>query len=76
MKNAEAVAEILIEFEADVDATDASGDTPMHFCAVHDAEEFADLLLRNGADIDAMNSINQSPLLYAAAFGELVLALT
>lgn len=54
------VARALLQAEADVNATDADGNTPLHYArSVAIAQE----LLAYGADIDARNNYGSTPLL-------------
>ena len=65
--NVEAVQR-LIDAEADVNAADNDGRTPLHL-AVWGRTEIARLLIDAGADVNACNRDGETPLLYAALYG-------
>ena len=53
--------ENLLFYGADMNAQNASGNTPLHVCAVDNEEACARLLLFRGADRQALNFANQTP---------------
>ena len=57
-----AMALLLLQHGADVNALTADGDTPLHCCWRFDSDEIAALLLDNGADPAAINFRGQTPL--------------
>lgn len=66
--------EHLLFYGADMNARNASGNTPLHVCAVNSQESCARLLLFRGADRDALNYANQTPYQVAVIAGNLELA--
>lgn len=76
--------EQLLYYGADMNARNASGNTPLHVCAVNAQDSCARLLLFRGALKDALNFANQTPyqvsfsfcfpcLLYRLLFGLILL---
>lgn len=60
----------LLEQKADVNATDAWEETPLHFAArLNGSAEVCAHLLQHGADINAVNSDGDTPVLLAARAG-------
>ena len=57
-----------------MNAKNASGNTPLHVCAVDNQEACARLLLFRGADREALNFANQTPYQVAVIAGNLELA--
>ena len=57
-----------------MNAKNASGNTPLHVCAVDNQEACARLLLFRGADREALNYANQTPYQVAVIAGNLELA--
>lgn len=57
-----------------MNARNASGNTPLHVCAVNNQESCARLLLFRGADKDALNFANQTPYQMAVIAGNMELA--
>ncbi|KAH8031669.1 hypothetical protein HPB51_019798 [Rhipicephalus microplus] len=57
-----------------MNARNASGNTPLHVCAVNDRESCARVLLFRGADPAALNFANQNPYQVAVIAGNLGLA--
>lgn len=57
-----------------MNARNASGNTPLHVCAVNDQESCARVLLFRGADKNALNYANQNPHQVAVIAGNLRLA--
>ena len=66
--------ENLLFYGADMNAKNASGNTPLHVCAVDNQEACARLLLFRGADKEALNFANQTPYQVAVIAGNLDLA--
>ncbi|XP_035714472.1 uncharacterized protein LOC110858090 isoform X2 [Folsomia candida] len=66
--------EHLLYYGADMNARNASGNTPLHVCAVNNQESSARLLLFRGADKDALNFANQTPYQMAVIAGNMELA--
>ena len=60
------VAELLIDYKADVNALDCNGSTPLHVASCQDMPSLVTLLVRRGADINAQ-SLNGSTPLHSAA---------
>lgn len=67
---AEAIIGLLIEQGANVESSDASGMTALHFAARNGATEVLNLLLNAKADIDRRSSLGQTPLQLASAHGK------
>ncbi|CAL1261269.1 unnamed protein product [Larinioides sclopetarius] len=65
--------EHLLFYGADMNARNASGNTPLHVCAVNDQESCARVLLFRGADKNALNFANQNPYQVAVIAGNLSL---
>ncbi|CRK95072.1 CLUMA_CG008550, isoform A [Clunio marinus] len=53
--------EHLLVYGADMDSKNASGNTPLHVCAVNNQEACARMLLFRGANRGALNYANQTP---------------
>lgn len=53
--------EHLLFYGADMDGRNASGNTPLHVCAVNNQEACARMLLFRGAQRGALNYANQTP---------------
>ena len=66
--------EQLLFYGADMNARNASGNTPLHVCAVNSQESCARLLLFRGCERDALNYANQTPYQVAVIAGNLELA--
>ncbi|XP_063705079.1 SH3 and multiple ankyrin repeat domains protein 2 isoform X2 [Culicoides brevitarsis] len=66
--------EHLLFYGADMDGQNASGNTPLHVCAVNNQEACARMLLFRGAQRDALNYANQTPYQVAVIAGNLELA--
>jgi ankyrin repeat protein len=52
----------LIDAGADVNASDETGSTPLHFAAKGESEEVVELLVDAGANVNAANSKGETPL--------------
>ncbi len=61
---------LLIEAGANVNASDAQGDTVLHQVAAFGTVEAAQLLLEKGATVDARNSLGMTPLMNAVSKGD------
>lgn len=61
----------MLFYGADMNARNASGNTPLHVCAVNDQESCARVLLFRGADKNALNFANQNPYQVAVIAGNL-----
>ena len=57
-----------------MNAKNASGNTPLHVCAVNGQDTCARVLLQKGALTDALNYSNQTPYQVAVIAGNLDLA--
>lgn len=66
--------EHLLYYGADMNARNASGNTPLHVCAVNGQESCARVLLFRGAQHDSLNFANQTPYQVAVIAGNLDLA--
>uniref|UniRef100_A0A1A9VGK1 SH3 and multiple ankyrin repeat domains protein 3 n=1 Tax=Glossina austeni TaxID=7395 RepID=A0A1A9VGK1_GLOAU len=66
--------EHLLFYGADMDGRNASGNTPLHVCAVNNQEACARMLLFRGAQRGALNFANQTPYQVAVIAGNLELA--
>ncbi|EDW77153.2 uncharacterized protein Dwil_GK22217 [Drosophila willistoni] len=66
--------EHLLFYGADMDGRNASGNTPLHVCAVNNQEACARMLLFRGAQRGAQNFANQTPYQVAVIAGNLELA--
>ncbi|XP_060800862.1 SH3 and multiple ankyrin repeat domains protein 3 isoform X2 [Amyelois transitella] len=64
----------LLFYGADMNARNASGNTPLHVCAVNAQDSCARQLLFRGCDKEALNYANQSPYQVAVIAGNLELA--
>ena len=53
--------EQLLYYGADLNSRNASGNTPLHVCAVNNQESCARTLLFRGADKNALNFAGQTP---------------
>ena len=56
----------LLSQGARVDATDSTGETPLHYAATRGKTDIAELLIAHGADVNARDAMDQTPLHYAA----------
>lgn len=66
--------EHLLFYGADMNARNASGNTPLHVCAIQGAEACARTLLFRGSDPHALNYANQTAYQVAVIAGNLELA--
>ncbi|KAK6618055.1 hypothetical protein RUM44_002497 [Polyplax serrata] len=66
--------EHILFYGADMNVRNASGNTPLHVCAVNNQESCARLLLFRGCDKEALNYANQTPYQVAVIAGNLELA--
>ncbi|KAK5643243.1 hypothetical protein RI129_007088 [Pyrocoelia pectoralis] len=66
--------EHLLFYGADMNTRNASGNTPLHVCAVNNQESCARQLLFRGSDRQALNYANQSPYQVAVIAGNMELA--
>jgi ankyrin repeat protein len=66
--------EQLLFYGADMNARNASGNTPLHVCAVNSQESCARLLLFRGCERDALNYANQTAYQVAVIAGNMELA--
>ncbi|MCL4124674.1 UNVERIFIED_CONTAM: hypothetical protein GTU68_053556, partial [Idotea baltica] len=57
-----------------MNAQNASGNTPLHVCAVNNLEDCARVLLFRGCDKNALNYANQTPYQVAVIAGNMDLA--
>ncbi|XP_068665658.1 ADP-ribosylation factor GTPase-activating protein AGD3-like [Aristolochia californica] len=61
--------ELLLQYGANINATDANGQTPLHHCILRGRSAFAKLLLSRGADARAVDKEGKIPLQLAIAMG-------
>lgn len=66
--------EYLLAYGVDTNVKNASGNTPLHVCAVNGQDNCAKLLLLKGATNDSLNYANQTPYQVAVIAGNLELA--
>ncbi|XP_064595524.1 SH3 and multiple ankyrin repeat domains protein 3-like [Liolophura sinensis] len=66
--------ELLVFYGAEMDVQNASGNTPLHVCAVNNQESCARVLLFRGASKDKLNYANQVPYQVAIIAGNFDLA--
>lgn len=59
--------ELLMQYGANVNASDSSGQTPLHWCVIRGKAAFAKLLLARGADPHALDAESKTP--YTLALG-------
>lgn len=59
--------ELLMQYGANVNASDSSGQTPLHWCVIRGKAAFAKLLLARGADPHALDAESKTP--YNLALG-------
>ncbi|MGL9779767.1 MAG: ankyrin repeat domain-containing protein, partial [Wolbachia sp.] len=65
----EEVAALLLNKEANVNAKDQIGRTPLHFAAENGHKDVVEFLLSNKADVNAVNKYEWTPLHFAAGNG-------
>lgn len=63
------VVELLVAAGAELDAKDASGNTPLHYAAEHGRVDVAAFLIARGADVNAVNRDGATPLAVALRNG-------
>lgn len=68
-KNSTNVTQLLLDNNADVNATNTVGETPLHLAALNGHKELTELLLANKADVNAKAKDGATPLHYAAKGG-------
>lgn len=61
----ERVVQLLLDAKADVAATNAAGETPLHLAAQYHALGAVQVLIRAGVDVNAQSGIGATPLLLA-----------
>lgn len=61
-------------YGADLDVTNASGNTALHICAINNNEQCARILLFRGANKHILNFNNQTPQQVAIIAGNIALA--
>ncbi len=64
-----AVADLLVEHGAEVDALDAYGETPLHYAVREGSVATVELLISRGADVNARNGSGSTPLTFAVNQG-------
>ena len=69
-------ARLLIDAEADVNATTDNGYTPLHWASVGESTKMVRLLVNHGADVNAVGRDGATPLHGAARKGRLAIAKT
>lgn len=69
------VTEYLLAHDADVEARDQSGNTPLHIAAQNQQTKVVQILLDAGTDPDPENLVRQITSAYGAAF-QIVLEMT
>lgn len=62
----EKIGQLLIDFGANVNAKDASQQTPLMIASYHGNTKFAKLLLENGANVNHLDENGKAALIYAA----------
>lgn len=67
--------EHLLFYGADMNSQNATGNTPLHVCAVNGQESCARTLLFRGANREALNYSNQTPGQVAVIAGNMELSL-
>lgn len=65
LHNQKEIAQLLLNFEADINATTNMGNTAVHVASAAPARRTLELLLDNGGDVNARNYKLQTPLHYA-----------
>ncbi len=64
-----AVADLLLQHGAEVDAQDAYGETPLHYAVREGSVATVELLISQGADVNARNGSGSTPLTFAVNQG-------
>jgi len=57
---------LLVTHGADVDISDGSSDTPLHWAVFRDSADCITALLRAGANVDTIDSNRETPVTWAA----------
>ena len=61
----------MLKAEADIEARDDDGETPLHYAARAASAEVVSALFKAGADIDAQNDDGDTPPVIAAIYGNI-----
>ncbi|MEM7362197.1 MAG: ankyrin repeat domain-containing protein [Bacteroidota bacterium] len=64
--NSKEVAEILVQYGANIEAKDEYEKTPLHWSAENNSKEVAKILIQHNANIDAKDDLGETPLHNAA----------
>ena len=64
-----AIAHILLDAGADINAKDKDDETALNFAVVEGCEDVVELLLNRGASVGSRNRLGDTPLLVAAVHG-------
>jgi len=65
------VFELLLKYNADINAKNAQGNTPLHFAAISFQPDAIEKLLNSGADVHAKDNDDLTPLHMACRFGNM-----
>jgi len=68
------VAKLLLANSADVDSTDRSGDTALHWAAGLNHVDLAKVLIKNSANVDSTDKLGATALHYAAMYNSVDVA--
>ncbi|MBI4193652.1 MAG: ankyrin repeat domain-containing protein [Betaproteobacteria bacterium] len=68
-QNRTAVAAVLIEYKANLNAHDPQGFTPLHWAAFKGFPEMTKLLVEKGADVNAKSNLGLTPVMQATMWG-------